>query len=313
MSKDEIHPSSDIRESPVEERPLSTAWQPLTPRGVAAFSFTRIGRLLIVQFIVASLVAASVIWFLATTWFPTVREAMSQLPDTGFIENQQLSSLRTTTAPLAENRFLAFVMDANGIGTPALATDLRIEFNRRSFALCSLLGCLVLDYPIDSTIQFNRPELESWWGAWQMVIYWVVGIGAVIWLFATWFALASIYCPFVRLYAFFKDRRLTLVGAWKLSAAALLPPALLAAVAIVLYGLGVIDLVRFLILWALHLVVGWVYLFVSTLRLPRASDARPPVSNPFGDDIHQSPANPFSLEVTDSTPQDPTTTPPPSP
>ena len=292
MSKDENKPSSDIRESTVEERPLSSAWQPLTPRGVAAFSRARIGRLLVVQLIVALLVAAGVIWFLARIWFPTVRESIRQLPDTGLIQNQQLSSPHTSTEPLSENRFLAFVMNLESVSTPSLATDLRIEFNRRSFALCSLLGCLVLDYPKESIIQFNRPELESWWGAWQPVIYWLVGLGVVIWLFATWFALATLYCPFVRIYTFFKDRQLTLVGSWKLSAAALLPAALLAAGGIVLYGLGVIDLIRFLILWALHLVVGWVYLFFSPLRLPRASDARPPVHNPFGDG-KPPPANPF--------------------
>ena len=293
MTTDESSPSSDLHEAKSEDRPLPPAWQPLTPRGVAAFAQARSGRLLLVQFLVALVVAASVIWFLATGWFPVVREAIRQLPDTGLIQNQQLSSPSASASPLAENRLLAVVVDTDRAVAQNLAADLRVEFRRRSFALCSLLGCLPRDYPKDSVVQFNRPELESWWAAWEPTIYSMVAIASVAWLFATWLVLATLYCPVARIYAFFKDRRLTLVGSWKLSAAALLPAALVAAAGIVLYGIGVIDLPRFLILWVLHLVVGWVYLFVSPLRLPAASDAAKYPGDPFGSPKAAKP-NPFS-------------------
>ena len=106
MAKDESSPSSDTSSPNSEDRPLPSAWQPLTPRGVAAFSRATLGRLFVVQLIVALLVAGSVVWFLATVWFPATREAIRQLPDTGLIQNQQLSSPRTITEPLVENRFL---------------------------------------------------------------------------------------------------------------------------------------------------------------------------------------------------------------
>ena len=282
MAKDESRPSSDLRSSTSEDRPLPPAWQPLTPRGVAAFTLAPLGRIVLVQFIVALLAAASVIWFLATVWFPATRGAIRQLPDIGFIQDQQLSSPRTSTEPLVENRFLAFVVNVDGTSIPNIATDLRVEIHRRNFALCSLLGCLRLDYPRRSTVQFNRPELESWWAAWELTIYSAAGIAVVFGVFASWMLLAVIYCPIARIYAFFKDRQLTLRGSWKLASAALLPGALLMAAGIVLYGLGLIDLVQFLILWALHFILGWVYLFVSPLRLPRASDAAPVRRNPFG-------------------------------
>jgi len=41
----------------------------------------------------------------------------------------------------------------------------------RHFALCSPLGCLTSSYPKDWNVQFNRPELESRWGAWEPMIY----------------------------------------------------------------------------------------------------------------------------------------------
>jgi len=293
MAKDESKPSSDLRSPTTEERPLPPAWQPLTPRGVASFSRAPLGRLLLVQFIIALLAAASVIWFLATVWFPATREAIRQLPDTGFIQDQQLSSPRSSTGPLVENRFLAFVVNVDGTGIPSSAIDLRVEFHRRNFALCSLLGCLRLDYPRGSTVQFNRPELESWWAAWELTIYSAAGIAVVVGVFASWLLLAAIYCPIARIYTFFKDRQLTLRGSWKLASAALLPGTLLMAAGIVLYGLGLIDLVQFLILWALHLIMGLVYLFVSPLRLPRASDAAPAGRNPFGES-KPADTNPFS-------------------
>ena len=293
MAKDESRLSSDHHPPTSEDRPLPPAWQPLTPRGVAAFSRASLGRLLLIQFIVALLAAASVIWFLATVWFPATRGAIRQLPDTGFIQDQQLSSPRLSTEPLVENRFVAFVVNVDGIGIPSFATDVRVEFHRRNFAMCSLLGCLRFDYPQGSTVQFNRPELESWWAAWELTIYSAAGIAVVFGVFASWLLLAAIYCPIARIYAFFKDRQLTLRGSWNLASAALLPGALLMAAGIVLYGLGLIDLVQLLILWALHLILGWVYLFVSPLRLPRASDAAPARRNPFGES-KPADANPFS-------------------
>jgi hypothetical protein len=295
MSRDESSPSSDIRESNPEPRPRPRAWQPLTPRGVAAFAGARIGRLLLVQFIVALLVAGSVIWFLATTWFPSVREAIRQLPDTGLVENQRLDSPHASTTPLVENKFLDFVVNTEGAAAPSRTSDLRVEFRRRNFSVCSLFGCLNLEYPPGQAIQFNRPELESRWAAWELTLYSAAGIGTVAWLFASWLLLATVYSPVARLYAFFKDRRLTLLGGWKLASAALMPGALFAAAGIVLYGLGVIDLIRFLLLWVLHFFVGWVYLFLGPLSLPRASDAAPVKANPFGTPKPADP-NPFSKE-----------------
>ena len=282
MSQDESKPS-DIPEPKSKDRPLPLAWQPLTARGVAAFSSATLGRLLLVQFMVALLAAGAVLWFLASVWFPTIRLAIRQLPQTGLIQQQQLSSPRASSEPLADTRFLAFVMDVNETGIPNLSTDLRVEFHQRHFALCSPLGCLTSSYPKDWNVQFNRPELESRWGAWEPMIYSLAGLAVVGGLFTHWLVLATFYWPAARLYCFFKDRQATLLGSWKLSAAALLPAALLTVVAIVLYGQGLIDFLRFLILCALSLPVGWIYLFASPLHLPRTSDAVQALQhNPFG-------------------------------
>src|SRR5260221_14485850 len=45
------------------------AWQPFTLRGVAAFARVSCPKLLLLQFIVALLAAATVVWFLQARWF----------------------------------------------------------------------------------------------------------------------------------------------------------------------------------------------------------------------------------------------------
>src|SRR6267143_3278964 len=85
-------------------RPAPFAWQPITPRVVAAFAGASLGRLLLVELIVALLVAGAVLWFLAAAWFPTVRQAIHQLPEQGTIRNQRLDSPLTFAETLAERR-----------------------------------------------------------------------------------------------------------------------------------------------------------------------------------------------------------------
>src|SRR5215831_1390432 len=67
------------------EQSKTRFWLPLTPRGVAAFARASWWRLLLVQFIFATLVAAAVVWFLDTAWFPTIHNAIRKLPARGEI------------------------------------------------------------------------------------------------------------------------------------------------------------------------------------------------------------------------------------
>ena len=65
------------------------AWEPFTPRGVAAFASAGLGRLLLVQFIVALLAAAAVVWFMDKGCFPVMGAAVQKLPATGEIRSGQ--------------------------------------------------------------------------------------------------------------------------------------------------------------------------------------------------------------------------------
>jgi hypothetical protein len=270
-----------IVSSPAEPLPLPPAWQPITPRGVAAFAFARIGRVLAVQFIVAGVVAGAVCWFLSTAWLPTARRAIRQLPETGGITNSILASPRLSTQPLAQSRFIAFVVDVQDKTGAEVQTDVLITFRRRDIRVCSLLGCASKPYEPEWRVPLSRVEVQAAWGAWRSTLFIAVTVAVIAILFVNWFVLALLVCPLVWVFAFFKDRQITLPGSWKLALAALLPGALVATALIVLYGLEIIDLVRFLLGWCLHLFVGLAYLVAAPLRLPKVQEAVAAAKNPF--------------------------------
>ena len=87
------------------------AWQPLTPRGVAAFAEAPWRRLLLVQFVFAILAAAAVVWFLSVAWFPAVTAAIRRLPDRGEIRAGSLNWNADSPQSLAENHFLALMLE----------------------------------------------------------------------------------------------------------------------------------------------------------------------------------------------------------
>src|SRR5688572_4766444 len=107
-----------------------TAWQPLTPRGVAAFAHAPLRRLLLVQFLVALLVAGVVAWFFADRYFPLVSKAIAQLPAASEVRGGQLNWQGASPLLLAENRFLALSVDLEQSGKARSVAHVQIEFSR---------------------------------------------------------------------------------------------------------------------------------------------------------------------------------------
>ena len=73
----------------------------------------------------------------------------------------------------------------------------------------------------------------------------------------------------VRVYAFVMRRKITWPGSWRLAGAALMPGAIFLALGLWAYAFFLIDLVRFLLIFLLHFVIGWVYLVTAPLTLDR--------------------------------------------
>jgi hypothetical protein len=256
------------------------AWEPFTPRGVAAFARASFGRLLLVQIIIALFAAASVAWFLDDSVFPVIKAAIQNLPAAGEIRSAKLDWRGDSPKLLAEGRFLALDVDLNHGGKINSTADVQIEFGKETIWSSALLGYVEFPYPTGRVISFNRTELEPLWGAWMSTILFVAAMVTAVGLLASWWLLATLYFLPVWLLGFFVNRDLDFRGSWKLCGAALLPGALLMAAGILLYDFGAVDLVQFGFIFGAHFVLGWIYLFVSLLFVPAISTSTPK-GNPF--------------------------------
>lgn len=258
------------------------AWEPLTPSGVAAFARARLRRLQLVQFIVAILVAAAVVWLLYSGYYPTIRQAIQKMPDEGEIRKSQLDWHGPSPQLLAEGRLLAVSVDLKHTGELRSPADVQIEFGRDGIFIYSLLGYADVGYPDEEwVIGFNRGQMEPWWGAREPALLVIVFGTVVLGLLLLWIVLATFYAPLVWVVGFFANRDLNMVCSWRLAGAALLPGALLMAVGVLLYDAGGLDLPGLGFVAAGHLVLGWIYILVSPFFLPRDPAVAKPGKNPF--------------------------------
>jgi len=255
------------------------AWEPLTPRGVAAFARARLSRLLLVQGIVAVLAAIAVDCFLYLDCFPTISIAIKQMPDQGEIRSRQLNWHGDSPRLLAEGGFLAFDVDLKHAGQIHSSAPVQVEFGRETIRIFSLLGYCEWNYPPGWIVAFNRIDLEPLWRAWQPDVL-AIATGAVIGgLMLSWALLATLYFLPAWLVCFLANRDLNFRQSWRLAGAALMPGALLLTAAIALYAVGALDWIQVSFAFGAHLVLGWIYLFLSPLFLPRRTPAE--TRNPF--------------------------------
>ena len=273
------------------------ALEPLTPRGVAAYAYAPFGRLLTTQLIVALVSAAAIVWFFKTGWCPVVREAIRQLPDGTQVQDQRLAWKGAAPLLLAENQFLALTMDPEKARTLGTIADVRVQIQKQEITICSLFGCCFFAYPKGWSVALDRTNLEPWWGAREFAILAAAAIATMLALILGWVVLATIYFAIVYLIAYVLNRDLTWGGGWRLAAAALMPGALFLTLGIVIYGLQGIGLVRLVMVFLLHFLIGWIYIFLAPVFLARADSVQALGRNPFGapdESQSEKPGNPFS-------------------
>lgn len=269
-------------------RPIA-AWEPFTPRGIAAFAGAGFGRLLLVQFIVALLAAGVVVWFLRNNCVPVIFASVQKLPATGEIRSGTLDWQGRSPELLGQSHFLALDVDLDHSGQIGPASDVQIEFGRKTVRVFSLLGYAEWNYPPDYVIIFNRTGVEPLWGAWAMELLAMIGVTVTLGLLLSWSLLATVYFLPVWFLGFFANRDLNFRQSWRLAGASLIPGALLMVAAVLLYNFGFLNLVSFGFVFAAHFVMGWIYQFVSLLFLPGLPAQN---RNPFGAKPRRS-LNPF--------------------
>ncbi len=260
----------------------SSPWQPLTFGGVAAFASGSWGRLLKVQTVVALVTAASVVWFLASAWFPEVEIALRRLPERGRIQRGALDWPSPAPARLVEGIFLSVTVDPQGVSETGGTADIQLVLRRNEVRLGSLLGYASLAYPKGWSVALGRTEVQAWWGAWQTALLAGVAAATVVGSIMCWLSLGLLYSFPVKFLTLQLDREATWGGCWRLAGAAVLPGALVLSGALVLYSFRRLDLVGLLFAWLLHLFIGWIYAAIVPFRLPRIPDANRPGGNPFG-------------------------------
>ena len=268
-----------MMDQPVEKRGF--VWQPLTPGGIAAFARASLGRLLLVQLVIALFCGAIVAWFVHHAWFPAIAQAIQHLPEQGEIRSGQLQWEINSPEFLEENRYLALAVDLKHEGQVRSPAHLAVEFGATDLKLFSLFGYARSTYPKGWRIAFNRNELVPWWGAWSPALLVLAIAGTVSSLMLSWALLSSLYFLPGWLAAFFANRDLSFGGSWRIAGAALMPAALFMAVGTLFYGLGVLDVIGLLIVVAMHVVVGWVFLLLALRKVPRDAKAVPAQANPF--------------------------------
>jgi hypothetical protein len=256
------------------------AFQPFTPRGISAFAGATLGRLLLVQAVIALLVAVVMICLVRLAWVPVLSQAIHNLPKEGEIRHGELKWNASEPQTLAENYFLAVSIDLEGAGGAISPAHIGLEFQRKQIKAYSLLGYVVLPYASGWRIAFNQPEVEPAWGAWRPAFLAAVGALTIAWLFVSWTVLATLYFLPAWIAAFFSNRRLTLGGSWRLAGASLMPGAMFFAACLLVYGLGGFDLIRLAVAAGLHFLVGWIYLAAALVSLPKTTAAASHV-NPF--------------------------------
>ena len=257
------------------------AWQPLTPRGVAAFAADSLGRLLLVQLLVAALVAAMAVWFVNDNWFPVARDAVQALPDHAELHDGHLLWTNTTPLRLAGNRFLALNVDDRNAGTLGREADVELALHDNHFVVGSLLGVMEFPYQRDWAISLCRADAIPWWGAWELPLLALLAGAVGLALLVSLWVLATLYTPFVKAFAFYANRQLGWRGSWKLASAALLPGAFVVAAGIFCYGSLGIDLLQLGLFYLLHFITTWVYIAASPFFLPKEPAVAAPSANPF--------------------------------
>ena len=266
-------------DAPAEKSQL--AWQPLTPRGVAAFAHGSWRRLLMVQSVFAVLASATAVWSVSHAWLPVCEQAIRHMPPQGEIRFGKLDWHGEPAERLADSPWLAFSVDLTHSGQTRSPAHIQVEFGQSDVRMFSLFGFLQEGYSPGWRLAFNRVELEPWWGAWVPQLLAGTAAAVLAGLFLVWAILATLYSLPAWLIGFFANRQLSWSGSWRLSGAALMPGALLVTTAAFLYSLGFLDLIQFTAAVGIHFVIGWVYFVVGTLALPHHPGVSGPGKNPF--------------------------------
>lgn len=277
---------------------IHVPWHPFTPKGAAGAACAPRWQLWTALLLTGGLAIASLLHFFAVCWSPVIEAAIAQLDDGSVIRRGILHPAGSVTVKeLAGNRHLQINLQWNPNAGRDDAADVRLALQIDRLQLCSLFGCLELGYERLGDVRLGRTETGAWWRAWRLPILVAVAVAFSVFLLLSWWLLTVVYAWGIRLLAFYLDRAVDFAGAGRVAQASLIPGAVWVAVALALHARDQIDLLTVLVVYVLHLPVGWLYVVLACRHLPARPDVTP--VNPF------QAATPAAASATASNPEAP--------
>lgn len=254
-------------------RSPTTAWQPFTFGGVAAFARPAFVRLLLASVLVAGLVGWTVERVIRLAWFPAAETAVRHLPPAGEIRGGALLWPTNAVVTLADTRFLTIVVNPNVAPLPGNAADVQLEFTASELCLHSLFGYWAWPYPRNQVFALNQPTVEPVWAAWRPYVRLGVLGGTMGGLLLAWSLIALVATPLLRAYVWALHRQASLGGCWRLAVAALLPGGVLVAAALFFYATHAFVLTDVVIAFALAHLLDLILMVGAPWCLPRERPA----------------------------------------
>jgi len=228
------------------------------------------------QLAMAGFIGAAILLILAAQFRPALWRAIERLPENARITSVGLQWPDRLPATLVETDTMAILAlgDQRSSGSPL--SDFEIALRDHDLQIKSFLGYRTFPYLAGYTMDLSRSAVEPLYGAWEAPIFLAIVFGSMAGLMLTWHLLGTMYGLVVKLLAWAYAKPLTFLRAYKVGVGALAPGAILMFAGLFAYGLGQLDLPRLAILWAFHIILGWLYL---ALAIPKISTAD--IQNPF--------------------------------
>jgi hypothetical protein len=248
---------------------------------VAAFANASAVCLIVTQLIFAAAFAFILVLAVKYGWVPVIERAIRAIPGEVRIANGVINWSTNEAQRLDGNALLAIAIDPTGKGTLGQTADLQLTFTTNRVVAGGLFGMWTRPVPATRQISINRIDAIAWWGAWLWVLLLGLGITTVIAVLLTWWVVSIFYSAPVWLTGQLARRELTYAGAWKLCGAGLLSGATLLAAGIAGYAVQGIRLPGLILVFLMHLVVGWVWIAWALKRLPLRQVENETASNPF--------------------------------
>lgn len=252
------------------------AWQPFTFGGIAAFSRASTGRALLVAGLAGLLLTVLILRFFYTAWWPVISAAVDQLPAKGAVRDGWLIWPARSPVVLAENSFLAFVINPVPTHRVGQSADLQIVIGATQLEASSLFGSASISHPKRYEVSLARQDLQPLWYAWRPHLLAGASVGSGIVLFLVWIVLALLATLPLRLFAKLFGRLATIPGCFRMGLMALMPGGVLMALGIVLYNQHDFKLAELMLVHAAHILMGLVYMVGVVLALPKPAALEPP-------------------------------------